>query len=383
MIVFHEGLPGSGKSYEACVMHIIPALKAGRDVLTNINGINHKKFAELTGIPLPIVQKQLICIAHPECDDEEQRLEFVKADLLEKTKKDSLVVIDEIQDIHPTKRQPLSPEWSKYIASHRHEGLDIVLMGQDRRDVHPIWRRRIQRLLTFNKLQAVGADSSYRWVCLEATSPEKFKEVSSGIRRYEKQYFGLYLSHTQGTQNKSVYKDDRANILKNKKVQFAAVAFIALAYWGITNTIAFFQPKQEEAPQVATQAPQPPVQHQPVALQQQSSVASSQSSSASSEPQERPSIDIFDQEARKGRLRLAALLYTQEKIYFQIEIMDSYNRLYAVYDYQSLVDLGWEIQNRDSGIHLTKDGLAYVARPWQLENSYAQVNRRQVQSLGQ
>ena len=66
MIVFHEGLPGSGKSYEACVMHIIPALKAGRDVLTNINGINHKKFAELTGIPLPIVQKQLICSAHPE-----------------------------------------------------------------------------------------------------------------------------------------------------------------------------------------------------------------------------------------------------------------------------------------------------------------------------
>ncbi len=375
MIVFHEGLPGSGKSYEACVMHIIPALKAGRDVLTNINGINHKKFAELTGIPLPIVQKQLISIAHPECDDEEQRLELVKADLLEKTKKDSLVVIDEIQDIHPTKRQPLSPEWSKYIASHRHEGLDIVLMGQDRRDVHPIWRRRIQRLLTFNKLQAVGADSSYRWVCLEATSPEKFKEVSSGIRRYEKQYFGLYLSHTQGTQNKSVYKDDRANILKNKKVQFAAVAFIALAYWGITNTIAFFQPKQEEAPPLAQQA-QPSLKPQSLPAQSQSSSAFSQSSSASSEPQERPSIDIFDQEARKGRLRLAALLYTKEKLYFQIEIMDGYNRLIATYDYKSLADLGWKITNRDSGIHLTKLELSYVARPWQLENSYAKVNRR-------
>lgn len=379
MIVFHEGLPGSGKSYEACVMHIIPALKAGRDVLTNINGINHKKFAELTGIPLPIVQKQLICIAHPECDDEEQRLELVKADLLEKTKKDSLVVIDEIQDIHPTKRQPLSPEWSKYIASHRHEGLDIVLMGQDRRDVHPIWRRRIQRLLTFNKLQAVGADSSYRWVCLEATSPEKFKEVSSGIRRYEKQYFGLYLSHTQGTQNKSVYKDDRANILKNKKVQFAVVAFFALAYWGVTNTMAFFQPPEKEAPPVVEQQPKP-VAFQPPALA--SAQSSSQSSSVPAEPVERPSIDIFDEEARKGRLRLAALLHTKDKIFIRIEIIDSYNRLTAVYDYASLIDLGWKIQNRDSGIHLTKDDLAYVARPWQLEHSYAQVNRRQAESLG-
>lgn len=382
MIVFHEGLPGSGKSYEACVMHIIPALMAGRDVLTNINGINHKKFSDITGIPLPIVQKQLVCIAHPECDDEEQRLELVKADLLEKTKKDSLVVIDEIQDIHPTKRQPLSPEWSKYIASHRHEGLDIVLMGQDKRDVHPIWRRRIQRLLTFNKLQAVGADSSYRWVCLEATSPEKFKEVSSGIRRYEKQYFGLYLSHTQGTQNKSVYKDDRANILKNKKVQIAFVAFFALGYWGITNTIAFFQPKETEAakvintPRPATQSAQaqPTAAHQPVTQH-------AEAHPKAPEPPERPSLDIFDQEARKGRLRLAALMHNKDKLYFRIEIMDSYSRLMATYDYKALRDLGWTIENRDSGIHLTKQDQIYVARPWQLENSYAKVDRRTSERL--
>lgn len=382
MIVFHEGLPGSGKSYEACVMHIIPALMAGRDVLTNINGINHKKFADITGIPLPIVHKQLICIAHPECNNEEQRLELVKLDLLEKTKKDSLVVIDEIQDLHPSKRQPLSPEWSKYIASHRHEGLDIVLMGQDKRDVHPIWRRRIQRLLTFNKLQAVGADSSYRWVCLEATSPEKFKEVSSGVRRYEKQYFGLYLSHTQGTQNKSVYKDDRANILKNKKVQIVVVAFFALGYWGITNTIAFFQPKEAEAakvidvPHPATQIAQvqPTATHPPVTQH-------AEAHQKAPEPPERPSLDIFDQEARKGRLRLAALMHNKDKLYFRIEIMDSYSRLMATYDYKALRDLGWTIENRDSGIHLTKQNQIYVARPWQLENSYAKVDRRTSERL--
>lgn len=379
MIVFHEGLPGSGKSYEACVMHIIPALQAGRDVLTNINGINHQKFAEITGIPVAIVKKLLICISHSNCEDEEQRLELVKQDLLDKTKKDSLVVIDEIQDIHPTKRQPLSPEWSKYIASHRHEGLDIVLMGQDKRDVHPIWRRRIQRLLTFNKLQAVGADSSYRWVCLEATSPEKFKEVSSGLRRYEKKYFGLYASHTQGTENKSVYKDDRANILKNKKVQLAAVAFFALGYWGITNTLAFFQPKPKDAAPVTTHKPETKavVPTPDVDMHQQTPPNHAHEQA---EP-ERKSLDIFDKEARKGRLRLAALLYNNDKLYFRIEIMDSYNRLTATYDYKSLIDLGWKIENRDSGIHLIKEDQIYVARPWQLETSYAKVDRRTSEGL--
>jgi zona occludens toxin len=31
-----EGIPGSGKSYEAVVMHVLPALKAGRKVITNL-----------------------------------------------------------------------------------------------------------------------------------------------------------------------------------------------------------------------------------------------------------------------------------------------------------------------------------------------------------
>jgi zona occludens toxin len=383
MIVFHEGLPGSGKSYEACVMHILPALKAGRDVITNINGISHQKFSELTGIPVAVLQKMLICISHSSCNDEEQRLELVKMDFLMKTKKDSMVVIDEIQDMFPTKRQPVTPEWSKWIASHRHEGLDIVLMGQDRRDVHPIWRRRIQRLLTFNKLQAVGADSSYRWVCLEATSPEKFKEVSSGIRRYDKQYFGLYASHTQGTSNKSVYKDDRANILKNKKLQLAVIAFFSLAYYGITNTMAFFEPPQQKPVPVAQAKP---AVHQPVAPVTQSAPVAHPQAAANPQQKpvpepERPSLDIFDQEARKGRLRLAALMHNVDKIYFRIEIMDSYNRLLASYDYRSLIDLGWRVENRDSGIHLLKQDQIYVARPWQLENSRAQVDRRQAESL--
>jgi zona occludens toxin len=382
MIVFHEGLPGSGKSYEACVMHILPALKAGRDVITNINGINHQKFSELTGIPVPVLQKILICISHQDCQDEEQRLEHIKADFLAETKKDSMVVIDEIQDMFPTKRQPVTPEWSKWIASHRHEGLDVVLMGQDRRDVHPIWRRRIQRLLTFNKLQAVGADSSYRWVCLEATSPEKFKEVSSGIRSYDKKYFGLYSSHTQGTENKSVYKDDRANILKNKKLQFAFVAFFALAYYGISNTVAFFDPKETVVAQPAKSAQgEPKLIPAPQTAVTQASQTQPQTPVKPSPEAERPSLDIFDQEARKGRLRLAALMHNADKIYFRIEIMDSFNRLLATYDYASLIDLGWHVENRDSGVHLTKRDQVYVARPWQLEKSYTQVDRRTSERL--
>ncbi|MGU5709180.1 zonular occludens toxin domain-containing protein [Aeromonas hydrophila] len=36
MFIFHEGMPGSGKSYEALVFVIIPALKLGRRVRARI-----------------------------------------------------------------------------------------------------------------------------------------------------------------------------------------------------------------------------------------------------------------------------------------------------------------------------------------------------------
>jgi zona occludens toxin len=59
MIIFHEGLPGSGKSYEAAINQIIPALKNGRPVYAYIEGLNHQKFSEVTGLPLERVTSLL------------------------------------------------------------------------------------------------------------------------------------------------------------------------------------------------------------------------------------------------------------------------------------------------------------------------------------
>lgn len=384
MIVFHEGLPGSGKSYEACVMHILPALTQGRDVLTNINGIDHKKFSEITGIPLPIVEQKLICISHAECDDEEQRLQLVKDDILAKTKKDSLLVLDEIQDMFPTTRKPLSPDWSKFIASHRHEGLDFVLMGQDRRDVHTMWRRRIQRLIAFNKLSAVGAEKSYRWECFEATRPETFKVVSSGIRAYDSKYFGLYLSHTQGTTNKSVYKDDRANILKNKNLQFGVVIFFVLAYYGITHTISFFNGEGQGTSVATSSKASSSVPAVRTAVTKSSAASKVNHSGVSaSAVAVLPPVDVFDQESREGRLRLAAWVQSGDKLFFRVEIIDTYGRLYSVFDQTALVDLGWKVAIHSYGITLQKGNVIHVARMWALDNNFGQVNRRLATSLGE
>lgn len=55
MIIFHRGLPRSGKSYEA-VKTMVSELIKGKQVFTNIDGINFKKFSQLTGIPERILK---------------------------------------------------------------------------------------------------------------------------------------------------------------------------------------------------------------------------------------------------------------------------------------------------------------------------------------
>lgn len=385
MIVFHEGLPGSGKSYEACVMHILPELIKGRAVLTNINGINHKMFSDLTGIPLPILEKYLVCISHADIDDEEQRLEAVKASILEKTQKDSLLVIDEIQDLHPTQRQKLPAVWSKFIASHRHEGLDIVLMGQDRRDVHPMWRRRIQRVITFNKLQAVGAANSYRWECFEAKRPEVFHSISSGVRKYEAKYFGLYKSHTDGTSNKSPYSDSRANIFKNKALHYAFGACVVLMVWAVPTLKQFFNPVAEaQAQEVQDVQPQKPqiVQATPKPIQQQQPSKNPVVPAAKDSEVELPPIDVFDEFARKNRLRLTGYIVRPNGDFIaRIDIINSSGHRLDEYDQVALRDLGWTLSLRKSGLHIVKNGKEYLARPWPLETVRGRVNKTTIDSL--
>lgn len=88
MIIFHEGMPRSGKSYAAMKDHIIPALSKGRIVYSRLDGIEHKQIAELAGIEedrcrellLPLTEEQ--CLKLPE----------------QQFAKDSLIVIDEAQN---------------------------------------------------------------------------------------------------------------------------------------------------------------------------------------------------------------------------------------------------------------------------------------------
>ncbi len=371
MLVFHEGLPGAGKSYEACVYHIIPALQQGRVVTTNIEGINHDKFAEITGIPVAIVKKLLFCVFHPEIADLEQRYSAQLSSFLS-VPNDSLLVIDEIQNLHPSGRQKLSPEWSKFITEHRHNGLDIILMGQDKRDVHALWRRRIQRLIVFTKQTAIGRDGHYLWRAHEATTSEQYREISSGTRTYEKKYFGLYASHTSETQNTNVYSDKRINVFKTglfTTVIPAVLVAAVVGMWYLKNL--FTDPSAmaggHSAQPAATQPAHVPPPVAPVKLNNDANLqaTTAQHKTPDAPP---PPIDVFDEMSQKFRPRLSAVVFGDGgKLHVRVDLLDQQFHLQDSYSAEALTAMGWALSYNEAGLTAVKNGKMILIRPWPIE----------------
>ncbi|MRR17873.1 MAG: Zonular occludens toxin [Deltaproteobacteria bacterium] len=231
MITFYEGLPRSGKSFTVVRDEIIPALEKGRAVVAYIEGLNHEKIASLAGITLERCHELLIALRRDQAKDWNTL-----------TPNDALVVLDEAQNFWPNRQKPLDEETTQAITEHGHRGLDIVLMGQFLKDVHALWKNRVERKLYFLKKTALGKPDEYS--CTVSTAIPQgdkvvFEKVATYDYKYDPKYFGTYKSHEDGTANKETKVDPRVVIwnqpLFRKYLPVAFVVMCGLIYyvWGL------------------------------------------------------------------------------------------------------------------------------------------------------
>jgi len=390
-IHFHEGLPGAGKSYEACVHHILPALKANRQVITNIRGMNLEKIASLIDEPVEYVEMLLICIEPAEQDGDESELQRVKNDFADKTPDNAMIVWDEVQDYYPSGNYKLPINQQKFWTEHRHRGLEIVIMGQDRDDVHKIIRSRIEDIVYFLKLKAVGRPNQYKWEHYEKQSKGRFVKIGSGVRSYDTTYFGIYASHRREGVKAGVYQTSRSNVLANSKLFTLGIpAAFAAAIWGTYNLYGFFHPDAESSNQQVTHVEQPkktdPYTAPTLVNPEPDTPLPKAVNTASTEVQELPlPIDYLDNLAQKYQIRAAAIIDSQKagkEVMGQVELLDDTYHLKERFTLAEIRALGWKISRTGYGLLLEKQGVSYVARTWPLD-LYGQVNQRQAESIRQ
>ncbi|MDR1996481.1 zonular occludens toxin domain-containing protein [Azonexus sp.] len=387
MIIFHEGMPRSGKSYAATADHIVPALKSGRRLYVRIDGIDHDKLAYLASITLDRCCELLTILT----EEDVQKLDQVEIE------NDSLVVIDELQNFFPNQRAPLSVGMTKWIAEHGHHGLDVLCMGQLLKDCHRTWINRTNRKIQFIKKDMLGKPDEYKWRMFtgspDARGTVKFVEVQKGDGKYDEKFFGCYKSHSEGTENKGTYEDERANIFKSPMfrrwlplmgiVMLVAVGWLIHIFNGglVKAPEATAKPVKVVETRIDNARSVNPVERHYVdgreyvpADQVQTPVQPKQNSEVKTK-EEAQFPDIVTDLSKTHRIRLAGVFRTAVRTRVLIEWRDTSYRVIQQLDSDDLEALGWHVaaMNNNRMVMLLSPAGRQVATAWPVDDQIGKI----------
>jgi zona occludens toxin len=241
-ILAYVGLPGSGKSYDVVANQILPALKAGRRVVTNIplhEDLIRADIAtgEIADFPMDQVASDPGSIeqyATPGC----------------------VLVLDELWKLFPAgqKVNQVPDPFKHLLAEHRHmvdvsgNSMQIVFVSQDLAQIGMFARQLVEQTYYHTKLSHLGMRGTYRIDIYHGSksgqNPPRSDRLRDILGRYDSKVYRYYKSHTMSESGKSganeVAVDGRANIWRKPGIYVAALAVIVFALWGGKTAYAFF-----------------------------------------------------------------------------------------------------------------------------------------------
>ncbi len=273
-INLYTGVMGSGKSYEVVSSVILPAIQAGRRVVTNIDGINPQAIEEYILSRSQLAADQLGKIVTFKKDDIYLPNFFPSDDDPHSETNDTilkagdLLAVDECWLFWSTDNK-ISDAHMTFFRMHRHYthpvtgvACDVALMIQDIGTLHRKLRAVVEMSTRTVKLKTLGMDTKYRIELYEGNKLTQKSRIDIYNKSYKPEFFPLYKSYSAG-KGKENSIDKRQNVLLNPRYWFIIVIVLALGSWGIWYIWGFFKgkntpPSPASAPSSAvTQLPTP------------------------------------------------------------------------------------------------------------------------------
>ena len=218
-----EGIPGSGKSYEACVFQVLASLKEGRKVITNLPLVvdvyaaidpGYRSLIEIRYAAAPVRGTWSAEAIDPETGQGEAFRLFEDGHTEPapegsnrfgtvwcywsdwkhpKTGRGPLFVIDECHVAMPkigTQKAVI-----EYYKLHRHFNSDVLLATQKFRDMCQDIAGLMAMVIKVRKADILGKPDQY---IRKVHAGYRGAVIEEGLRKYEPHFFALYKSHTQG-----------------------------------------------------------------------------------------------------------------------------------------------------------------------------------------
>ena len=248
----YTGLMGSGKSFECVVSVILPALCAGRRVVTNVDVIDNDACRAYCCEEWGVDLDQLGNVFH--CTNEDvKKSTFLPCGSNESTfcLPGDMVCIDEAWRFWGTDCKLLK-EHTIFFREHRHYvdeeskvSCDLVLMVQDISDLHRQLKVVVELSFRTTKIKSLGLSKIYRVEMWEGYKQTVKSRVSVENKKYDPAIFPLYSSYVGG-KGKELQVDKRQNILNSKKLWAMACGIIFLGSIGLYGVLHFFDASRYE-----------------------------------------------------------------------------------------------------------------------------------------
>ena len=204
MIELYEGVPGSGKSYHAICEKFLPWVKQGRRLYIAVDGIYLDRLSLFTGIDLEALEQQITIW--------KDSVEVLQA--FPHVEPGSAVIIDEAQTVFWS-MQKVEPGLLRWLETHRHYGVDILLMSQDFRQMSQGVTRLIEATVKFRKLAFVGLSKKYQGKV--RGNPEENEVIRAFVGTYSPTIYAYYSSYASAAireekRSHTVFKSARVAI---------------------------------------------------------------------------------------------------------------------------------------------------------------------------
>lgn len=260
-IKIHHGAPGSYKSSGAIHTDVIPAIKAGRHIVTNVRGFTAERCREVLGKAVP----DDFQVTYIETESQEGRDHFAR--FYHWAPKGVFFLVDEVQRIFPPSwRQsdldrldyPGGPDAAKNdgrpetidvaFDMHRHHNWDFVFTTPNIKKVHQVIRAAAETAIRHTNMAILGIGGRYKTVLhLSDNSGSSMSDVlqAKPFNKVPKYVFKLYDSTTTGKVSDTIAG---SSVLRDPKILFF------LAVWGFCIFFGFIKPEYIDAPAKASQA---------------------------------------------------------------------------------------------------------------------------------
>lgn len=249
-VVAYVGLPGAGKSLTVVQSVILPALKKGRHVVTNL-AMRADKVAAL-GLPGTLDELPM------------ERIVAEPGLLFDYAQKGAIVIIDEAYKYFPAgvKANHVPQEFHSFLNEHRHRVDDlgnsqqIVVLTPDLANVAAFLRQAVETTYRCKKLGNVGMPSHFRTEvydgCVTGQSPPQSKRLTVLVGAYDKSVFPLYVSHTQsdaataGANEASI--DRRFVIWRNPVIKYGAPLALGVLVASLYSAYGWYRERTAAPP---------------------------------------------------------------------------------------------------------------------------------------